>query len=74
MAVYDGILNGINSGKGCVYKINWEIDIEKIKNMILNMDTFINKLDNHNELYNYSFFKFLERIKMIYEFDKEFIY
>ena len=72
MAVYDGILNGINSGKGCVYKINWEIDIEKIKNMILNMDTFINKLDNHNELYNYSFFKFLERIKMIYEFDKEF--
>ena len=71
MAFYDGLLNGINSGKGCIYKVNFEIDVEKLKKIILNIDGFINKFDSHNELFN-TFFEFLRRMKIIIGYNKEY--
>ena len=65
MAFYDGLLNGINSGKGCIYKINLEIDIEKLKNIILNIDGFINKFDTDNELWP-CFFSFAKKYNSYY--------
>lgn len=69
MSFYDKILKNLNEGKGCIYKINSIIDIDKFRNIVINIDTYKNKLDNKNEFY-YTFLEFLKNMTYNHNIEK----